>query len=64
MDVSLPGTKNITYLTTGALSATELNNLYTNLPTITDDYYIQVTNQPGKAASDTSIATAKGWTVL
>ena len=44
------------------LSAAALNNLYTNLPTVTGKT-VTVTGNPGAAASDITIATSKGWTV-
>ena len=44
------------------LSATELNALYTSLPTVTGQT-ITVTGNWGTAADNPSIATAKGWTV-
>ena len=47
----------------GALSGDALDELYTNLPTVTGKD-ITIRNHWGYADSDTSIATAKGWTVL
>ena len=44
------------------LSAAALNEIYTNLPTVTGQT-ITVTGNYGTAADDPSIATAKGWTV-
>ena len=44
------------------LSAAALNELYTNLPTVTGKT-VNVTGNWGAAASDITIATAKGWTV-
>jgi surface protein len=44
------------------LSATALNEIYTNLPTVTGQT-ITVTGNWGTAADDPTIATAKGWTV-
>jgi len=44
------------------LSATALNEIYTNLPTATGQT-ITVTGNYGVATDDTTIATAKGWTV-
>jgi len=44
------------------LSATALNEIYTNLPTVTGQT-ITVSNNWGTAADDPTIATAKGWTV-
>ena len=44
------------------LGATELNEIYTNLPTITGQT-ITVTGNWGTATDDPTIATAKGWTV-
>ena len=44
------------------LSATALNEIYTNLPTVTGQT-ITVTGNYGTASDDPTIATAKGWTV-
>jgi hypothetical protein len=44
------------------LSAAELNQLYTNLPTVTGQT-VTVTGNWGTSADDPTIATAKGWTV-
>jgi hypothetical protein len=44
------------------LSATALNEIYTNLPTVTGQT-ITVTGNYGTAADNPAIATAKGWTV-
>lgn len=44
------------------LSANALNEIYTNLPTVTGQT-ITVTGNPGVATDDPTIATAKGWTV-
>ena len=44
------------------LSAAALNELYTNLPIVTGKT-VTVTGNWGAAASDITIATAKGWTV-
>ena len=44
------------------LSAAALNEIYTNLPTVTGQT-ITVTGNYGTAADNPSIATAKGWTV-
>jgi hypothetical protein len=44
------------------LSAEALNEIYTNLPTITGRT-ITVTGNFGTASDNPSIATAKGWTV-
>lgn len=44
------------------LSATALNEIYTNLPTVTGQT-ITVTGNYGAASDDPTIATAKGWTV-
>lgn len=43
------------------LDATELNRIFTSLPSMTQT--IRVTGNPGAATCDPSIATAKGWTV-
>lgn len=44
------------------LSATALNEIFTNLATVTGQT-ITITNNPGAATCNRSIATAKGWTV-
>lgn len=44
------------------LDAANLNALFTSLPTVTGQT-ITITNCPGAATCDRSIATAKGWTV-
>jgi surface protein len=44
------------------LSAAELNQLYTNLPTVTGQT-VTVSANWGTSADDPTIATAKGWTV-
>lgn len=44
------------------LSADRLNEIYTNLPTVTGQT-LTVTGNYGTASDDPSIATAKGWTV-
>jgi hypothetical protein len=44
------------------LSATALNEIYTNLPTVTGQT-ITVSGNYGTAGDDPTIATAKGWTV-
>ena len=48
----------------GALQAQELNALFTSLLNASGAQTIDVRNQPGSATCDTSIATAKGYTVL
>lgn len=45
------------------LSATALNDLFAALPTVTGQT-LTVTGNPGAATCDTSIATAKGWSVI
>jgi len=44
------------------MSATALNDLFTLLPTVTSQT-LTVTGNPGASTCNTSIATAKGWTV-
>ena len=44
------------------MDATALNQLFTDLPTVTAKTIV-VTGNPGAATCTTSIATAKGWTV-
>ncbi len=46
------------------LSAAELNQLFTNLTTVGTAQTITVTGCAGALTCDTSIATAKGWTVV
>ena len=48
----------------GAVQAEEINALFTSLGTASGAQTIDVRNQPGSATCDTSIATAKGYTVL
>jgi hypothetical protein len=45
-----------------SLGADELDEVYTNLPSVTGKT-ITVTNNWGTASDDPTIATAKGWTV-
>ena len=45
-----------------SLDATALNQVFTDLPTLTGKT-IRITGNPGATTCDTSIATAKGWTV-
>jgi hypothetical protein len=45
------------------LSADALNELFTILPTVTGQT-LTITGNPGTATCDTSIATAKGWSVV
>lgn len=63
MDISLPDKRSISYLNTAKLSAAQLDNLYTNLPTTTTGWTLTVSGNPGYAASNPSIATTKGWVV-
>ena len=46
------------------LSATELNNIFTNLGTANSGASITITGNAGSATCNQSIATAKGWTVI
>ena len=48
----------------GAMQAQELNALFTSLGTASGAQTIDIRIQPGSATCDTSIATAKGYTVL
>ena len=53
----------VTFSVTSLLmGATELNELYTNLATVTAKT-LTASGNYGYAASDKTIATAKGWTV-
>ena len=45
------------------LSADSLNEIFTGLPTVTEGQTISVGSTPGAATCNSSIATAKGWTV-
>jgi len=45
-----------------SLDAAALNELYTNLPTVSGKT-ITVTGNPGVTGDNPAIATAKGWTV-
>jgi hypothetical protein len=45
-----------------SLSANALNALYTSLPSVTDET-LTITGNPGANASNTKIATDKGWTI-
>jgi len=45
------------------LGATELNEIYTNLPTVATTQTITVTGNHGTAGDDPTIAENKGWTV-
>jgi len=47
----------------GMLEADALNEIFTNAPTVSGQT-MTVTGNPGAATCDTSIATAKGWTVV
>jgi hypothetical protein len=49
-------------LPTCKLGATELNEIYTNLPVVVGQT-ITVSNNVGTTGDDPTIATAKGWTV-
>jgi surface protein len=44
------------------LDAAQLNTMFTNMPTVTGQT-VTITNCPGAATCDRSIATGKGWTV-
>lgn len=46
------------------MDAAALNELMSNLGTASGAQTIDIRNNPGSATCDTSIATAKGWTVL
>jgi hypothetical protein len=50
--------------TAASLSANALNSLFTSLGTPTTTQTINVSGNPGAATCDTSIATAKNWTVI
>lgn len=46
-----------------ALDATELDRIFTALPTVTGTHVINVASNIGSATCNTAIATVKGWTV-
>ena len=46
------------------LSTAEINNIFTNLGTVTSGQSITITGNPGAGGATQSIATAKGWTVI
>lgn len=46
------------------LSATALNALFGDLPTITNGSVLSIIGNPGVVGCDTSIAKKKGWTVV
>ena len=54
------------YLRYGQLSASELDNFFTNLADISagTSRSISIQNQTGKSGANTTIATNKGWTVI
>ena len=47
-----------------SLSATEINSLFTQLPATTNTATVDVSNNPGAATCNQSIATGKGYTVI
>lgn len=57
------GIKETFSLLNAALTAASLNEIYTNLATVTGKT-ITVTGNPGTTGDDPTIATAKGWTVI
>ena len=60
------GLNNNLYLRHGMMSAAALDELFTNLADISalPSRSITISLQPGRATANTSIATAKGWTVI
>jgi hypothetical protein len=60
--IKVTGIKFTSSVTACKLSAAALNEIYTNLATVTSQT-ITVTNNHGTNADDPTIATAKGWTV-
>ena len=50
------------YLNNNDLSVDAIDEIFTNLPTVTSKT-INVSNNPGSSGCDTTIATNKGWTV-
>jgi hypothetical protein len=52
----------ISFALVGQLDAATLDAIYTSLPTVTGQT-ITITNTPGSAGDDPTIAQAKGWTV-
>ncbi len=60
----ISGLKQTFSIANGSLPATELNRIFTNLPTVATSKTITVTGNPGAATCDTTIATAKNWVVV
>jgi hypothetical protein len=60
----LPNLQVTTNATYTSMDATALNNLMTSLGTASGSAILNITNNPGSATCDPTIATAKGWTVL
>lgn len=58
-----PGMANIS-ITNCALDAEALNQLFEDLPKVSSTRTITVKGNPGAETCDTSIATAKNWTVV
>tara|TARA_R110000868_G_scaffold314546_2_gene575479 strand:+ start:1811 stop:2260 length:450 start_codon:yes stop_codon:yes gene_type:complete len=48
----------------GALSQSAINQFFTDLPATNNTVTINVSNNPGAATCDATIATAKGYTVI
>jgi hypothetical protein len=58
------GTNSALHLGDCGLTNTLINQLFTDLPTTNQTATINVTNNPGAATCDTTIATNKGYTVV
>jgi hypothetical protein len=51
-------------ISSNKLSATALNEIFTALPTVTNNQEIEITDNPGTSTCNKSIATNKGWRVI
>jgi hypothetical protein len=60
----LPNLQVTTNVSHTSMNATALNNLMTSLGTASGSSVLNITNNPGSATCNPTIATAKGWTVL
>jgi len=58
------GTLTALILHSNSLTASEINSLFTQLPKTTKTATINISNNPGTATCNTSIATSKGYTVI
>ncbi len=62
----IPSGNNMTIRLWCAIGTNELNRIYTALPVVSGVglFKLQVSSNPGYAASDPTIAEAKGWTII